>query len=199
TIIPLAVDVSSPEALKEALKNIESVDIIIASAGVCAQGRLDEAGADDVYRRTMATNVDGVWYLFRALHDKITPNGRAVIVSSGLGKLGRHGYGAYTASKHAVLGLTKCFAKELAPRQITVNAVCPGWVDTKMARADLVHTATVNGTTPEQERQAAEEAITLKRFVTAKEVAHLIVFLSSPEAGAITGQAYNISAGEFFA
>ena len=198
-IIPMVMDVADRAAHRGAFAALDSVDIFIAAAGICAQGRLDEEGADDVWERTMATNVDGVWYMFRELYDKLAEDGRAVVVSSGLGKLGRHGYGAYTASKHAVLGLVKCFAKELAPRRITVNGVCPGWVDTKMARADLVHTASVHGTTPEEERAAAEAAITLNRFVTAREVAQLILFLASTEAGGITGQAYNISGGEFFA
>lgn len=199
SVEPLVLDVGDKEAMKPAFEFLSTVDIFVASAGVCAQGQLAEEGADEVWERTMATNVDGVWYMFRALVSKFAPEGRAVVVSSGLGKLGRHGYGAYTASKHAVLGLVKCFAKELADRNMTVNAVCPGWVDTRMAQADLVHSAELYGTTPEHERAAAEQAIPLKRFVTADEVAELIFFLTSRGAAAITGQAYNISGGEFFA
>ncbi len=198
-IEPLVLDVGDSEAVAAAFASLKHLKILVACAGVCAQGRLDEAEADQVWERTMSTNVDGVWYLFRALHSKLSPGGRAVVVSSGLGKLGRLGYGAYTASKHAVLGLVKCFAQELAPQGVTVNAVCPGWVETQMSAADLVHTAKMNGTTPEEERALAHAAIPISRFVTAREVADLILYLCSPGAGGITGQAYNISGGEFFA
>ncbi len=199
SIAPLVLDVGDHHAVATAFDPIARLQVLVASAGVCAQGRLDETDADRVWERTMSTNVDGVWYLFRALHAKLTPGGRAVVVSSGLGKLGRLGYGAYTASKHAVLGLVKCFSKELAPRGVTVNAVCPGWVQTGMSAADLVHTAKMNGTTPEEERRLAHAAIPIGRFVTAREVADLILYLCSPGAAGITGQAYNISGGEFFA
>lgn len=198
-VIPLQMDVSDPASIRSALSGIHSVDALVANAGICVQAALDDDNADDVWHSVMKTNVDGVWYLFRALHDRLTDNARAVIVSSGLGKLGRPAYGAYTASKHAVLGLAKCFSKELAVRNITVNAVCPGWVETDMARRDLVRTAGLHGTTPEQEYERAVENIPLHRFVQPSEVAALINFLLSDEAGAITGQAYNISCGEFFA
>ncbi|MBU1218990.1 SDR family oxidoreductase [Myxococcota bacterium] len=198
-IIPVQMDVSDPASIRRALTDIKSVDALVANAGICLQAALDDDNADEVWHNVMKTNVDGVWYLFRALHDRFTDNARAVIVSSGLGKLGRPAYGAYTASKHAVLGLAKCFSKELAERNITVNAVCPGWVETDMARRDLVRTAGIHGTTPEQEYAKAVENIPLHRFVQPDEVAALIGFLLSEEAGAITGQAYNISCGEFFA
>lgn len=197
--IPLSLDVSDKAAVLSAFDHLEAVDVIVANAGVCAQGRLDDPGTDEVWEWVMGTNVNGVWYLFRALASKLRDNGRAVVVSSGLGKLGRSGYGAYTASKHAVLGLVKCFSKELAERQITVNAVCPGWVDTQMAQADLVRTAKVLGTRPDEVKADAQRSIPLGRFVSAAEVAALIDWLTSEDASAVTGQAYNISCGEFFA
>jgi len=198
-VIPMILDVADPAAMAGAFGEIGSVDAIVASAGICGRALLSDADADEVWRRVMATNVDGVWYLFRALRDLLPDDGRAVVISSGLGKLGRAGYGAYTASKHAVLGLVKCFAKELASRRITVNAVCPGWVDTAMARADLARSASEAGTSVEEERARALAGIPLGRFVTADEVAALVEFLVSADAGAITGEAYDISCGEFFA
>ncbi len=191
----LSADVASAESMKNALGNL-SFDVLVASAGICKQASLDDPNADEVWREVMSTNVDGVWNTFRSA--RLNDNGRAVVVSSGLGKNARAHYTAYTASKHAVLGMTKCFALELAERGIRVNAVCPGWVDTTMSRGDLVRTAQENGTTPEAEYAAAVEPIALKRFVMPAEVSQLIGFLVSDASSAITGQSYNISCGEFF-
>jgi NAD(P)-dependent dehydrogenase (short-subunit alcohol dehydrogenase family) len=94
------------------------------------------------------------------------------------------------------MGLAKALALEWAPRRITVNAVCPGWVDTVMARADIGRAAERQGVPPTQARAAAEAGIPLGRFVTPDEVAGLVEWLASAEAGMITGQAYGISGGE---
>lgn len=191
----LSVDVASSESMKNALGDL-SFDVLVANAGVCKQAGLDDPNADEVWHQVMSTNVDGVWNTFRSA--RLNDNGRAVVVSSGLGKNARANYTAYTASKHAVLGMTKCFALELAVRGIRVNAVCPGWVDTSMSRGDLVRTAQENGTTPDAEYAVAIEPIALKRFVMPAEVSSLIGFLISDASSAITGQSYNISCGEFF-
>jgi len=199
TVTPLLLDVADLDAYEAAFAGVPVVHAVVANAGICRQARLDDAFADQVWRDTMRVNVDAVWRLFLTLHARLADGGRGVIVSSGLGKLGRPGYHAYAASKHAVLGLTKCLAKELAARDITVNAICPGWVDTPMARGDLAKNALAFGTTPEAEYDRACEGIPLRRFVSPDEVAALTAFLLSPGAAAITGEAYNISCGEFFA
>jgi 3-oxoacyl-[acyl-carrier protein] reductase len=195
-----ALDVGDRQAIKHApFDQLGHVDYFVASAGICLRSNLSDDGSDDVWEQTMATNVDGVWYMFRALYPILADHAKAVVISSGLGKLGREGHGAYVASKHAVLGLVKCFSKELAHRNITVNAVCPGWVDTQMSRDNIVETAKDNHLTPEQVRKNAESAIALKRFVSVEECSALILFLCSDLAASITGEAYNISGGEFFA
>ena len=137
----------------------------------------------------LAVNLDGVFHGLRLAAPRLRQGARVVVISSGLGKLGRAGYGAYAASKHGVLGLMRCAALELADRGIRVNAVCPGWVDTDMARADLCR----NGTA----RQEAEALIPMGRFVRPEEVAELVRWLASPASGPVTGQAFNISGGEF--
>lgn len=198
-VIPVSLDVRDGTALRDALADGGPVDVLVANAGVCKQSRVDDPDADDIWQELISINLDGVWQTFRAVVPLLKPTGRAVVVSSGLGKLGRAGYSAYTASKHGVLGIVKCLAKELAPKRITVNAVCPGWVDTEMARQDLVRTAEEEGTTFDQAKKSALEGIPLGRFVEADEVANLICWLISDEAAAVTGQTYNISCGEFFA
>lgn len=193
------VDVQDGYALEQVLRDVGPVHALVANAGICVQSRLDDPNADEVWKTVMGTNVDGVWNTFRAIVPSMPDDGRVVVVSSGLGKLGRGGYSAYTASKHAVLGLVKCVAMEVAPRRITVNAVCPGWVATEMAEGDLERTAKQTGRRVSDVREEALRNIPLGRFVKAGEVASLISWLLSTEAAAVTGQAYNISCGEFFA
>jgi NAD(P)-dependent dehydrogenase (short-subunit alcohol dehydrogenase family) len=185
-------DVSRSDEVASAFEGLDAVDVVVANAGICRQARLDSPEALMTWREVLGTNLDGALNTFHALQNVIVPGGRVIAVSSGLGKQGRAGYAAYTASKHGVIGLVRALAKEWAPRRITVNAVCPGWVDTGMAAADLDHSAVRGHQTAEDARREAEAAIPLGRFVRADEVAGLIHYLSSAAAGAITGQAINI-------
>lgn len=193
------VDVRDPEALERAFSAIAPIHSVVANAGIVRQARLDALDARTVWRDVLATNLDGVFNTLHAAEPHLTDSGRVVIISSGLGKLGRAAFGAYAASKHGVLGLMKCVAKELAPRQITVNSICPGWVDTDMARGDLVRLAR------NQHRDVADvledtlRGIPVGRLVRPEEVAALVGWLVSEDAGAVTGEAFNISGGEFFA
>ena len=196
-IVPLCADVSQKDDLERALYPLLQVDVVVANAGICKRAKTASVEADDVWRRVIDTNLTGSWNTMRAVCEKLRPGARVVLVSSGLGKLGRAGYTAYAASKHGVLGIMKCLSLEWAKDKIGVNAVCPGWVDTEMALSDLQQSANTNGTSVEVEGQMATASIPLKRFVTATEVASLITWLCSSEAGAITGQACNISGGEF--
>jgi NAD(P)-dependent dehydrogenase (short-subunit alcohol dehydrogenase family) len=190
-------DVADQKAVEALFEAVGPVDVLVANAGVCLQAGLEDADSDEVWRRTMDVNLNGVYYCLKAAQGQMPAGGAMVTVSSGLGKNARARYEAYTASKHAVLGLTKCVALELARRDIRVNAVCPGWVDTPMSRADAATSARHAGMDEDSFRRQAIEAIPMGRMVTPEEVARLIFFLCSPAASAITAQAYNISCGEF--
>ncbi len=131
-------------------------------------------------------NLDGAFHCLRAA--RLREGAAVILLSSALGKVGRAGYGAYAASKHGMLGLMRSAALELAPR-VRVNAVCPGWVDTAMARADLERSGS--------KREDVERGIPLGRFVAPDEVASLVAFLA--DARAITGRAYDITGGELAA
>ena len=106
------------------------------------------------------------------------------------------GYTAYCASKHAILGFTRALALELAPQQITVNAICPGWVETEMAEQGMRAGAAASGVTFEQFREGALGRVPIQRIIQPEEVAGLVAFLASPAAAAITGQTYNICGGQ---
>lgn len=196
---PLVLDVTQRDSVYRELSALGPIHAVVAAAGVCETASLEEDPDDAVWHRVLDVNLNGLYYTLKAAAPNLQKDGRVVIISSGLGKLGRARYHAYTASKHAALGLMKCLSRELAPRGITVNAVCPGWVDTRMSRRDVALAAERDGITGDEAFADAVSGIAIGRFVTPEEVASLIAYLTSEAAAAITGEAYNISGGEFFA
>jgi 3-hydroxybutyrate dehydrogenase len=142
------------------------------------------------------TNVWGTFLVTRAAVPVLADNGRVINMSSVLGRFGVPGYTAYCASKHAVIGFTRALSLELVTRGITVNAICPGWVDTDMARQGMEGGARAMGITLEAFRTQALGAVPIGRMIQPEEVASLVTFLASPQAAAVTGQTYNICGGQ---
>ncbi len=171
------------------------LDVVVANAGVTGTTRMGAAGAAALARDIVETNLLGTYYLFDAAVAAMSGPGRLIAVSSILGKLGVAGQGAYCASKAGLHGLVRAVAAEGGPRAITCNAVCPGWVDTEMARARIVDIARMEGKPYEAARRDAAAAMPIGRFVEAEEVARFVAFLCSPDAAAITGQALSICGG----
>ena len=159
---------------------------LINNAGICLTERIDEDS--DIWDNVIDINLNGAYFLTKGMAKHIVPNGRIVNISSQLGKEGRSGYGAYCASKFALIGLTKCWAKELGGRGITVNAVCPGWVKTEMTTTDLARMAMERGVASERYYQEICESLELNRFTEPEEVANLVEFLVSEKACGITGR-----------
>jgi NAD(P)-dependent dehydrogenase (short-subunit alcohol dehydrogenase family) len=141
------------------------------------------------------TNLLGTYHLFDAVLAAMRGPGRLIAMSSVLGKFGAKGQAAYCATKAGIHGLVRAVAVEVGERGITCNAVCPGWVDTEMARARLADLAREQGTSYEHTRRSASEATPIRRFVEPEEVARLVSYLCSPAAAALTGQALSICAG----
>ena len=123
-------------------------------------------------------------------------DGRVINISSVLGKFGVPGYTAYCTTKHGMIGFTRALALEVANRGITVNAICPGWVDTEMAELGIKETAELQGITPQEFRAQATAAVPIQRFLEAHEVAELVCYVASDAARGITGQAMNICGGQ---
>ena len=171
------------------------LDVVVANAGVTGTTRMGDPAAPALARDIVETNLLGTYYLFDAAVAAMSGPGRLIAVSSILGKLGVAGQGAYCASKAGLHGLVRAVAAEVGPRAITCNAVCPGWVDTEMARARIGDIARTEGKTYEVARRDAAAAIPVGRFVEAEEVARFVAFLCSPDAAAITGQALSICGG----
>ena len=168
------------------------IDILVNAAGLSGQTPLSDPD-DSRWNAILATNLSAVFRVTREAAPFLPAGGRVLNLSSVLGRFGVAGMGAYVASKHGVIGLTRTFALELAPRQITVNALVPGWVETDMAREGFRRMA---GGAEEEGRQKAAKMAPLGRVLEPEEVAGLAAFLASEEAGSITGQAITIDGGQ---
>ncbi|MEZ5963308.1 MAG: SDR family oxidoreductase [Planctomycetota bacterium] len=170
------------------------LDLLVNNAGVGGPNACAQAGPDR-WDLIVRTNLDGVFFVTRAAVPFLADGSRVVNVSSVLGKFGVPGYTGYCASKHGVIGFTKALALELAPRTITVNAICPGWVETEMARQGMELLAQATGVDYDTARRQALAQVPLGRIITPAEVGALVVYLASPAASGMTGQAISLCGG----
>jgi NAD(P)-dependent dehydrogenase (short-subunit alcohol dehydrogenase family) len=161
---------------------------LINCAGVCNSYPLLTSEYEDPFDGVLKTNLYGPYLLTKGLLPYISEPGRIVNIASQLGKEGRAGYSAYCASKFGLIGMTKCWAKELGAKGITVNAVSPGWVDTEMSGIDMARMAKENNKSTEEYYSEICEPLELKRFNTPQEVANLVFFLLSEKSAGITGR-----------
>jgi NAD(P)-dependent dehydrogenase (short-subunit alcohol dehydrogenase family) len=169
----------------------------VANSGV---GGPNTAGAEDRFDDLVATNLSGTYATLRAAERHLTrgPGARHLVaMASVLARIGVPGYTGYCASKAGVLGLVRALAAELAPRNVQVNAVCPGWVDTAMAREGLEGMAAGLGISVEQARRRALREVPLGRMSTPEEVAGLVAWLLSDDARGVTGQALDMNGGAY--
>jgi 3-oxoacyl-[acyl-carrier protein] reductase len=178
---------SGAEALVQAtVDELGGLDLFVANAGVWPAEEVAVADMDDArWSNTIRENVDSIFYTTRAVARVISDGGRIVLVSSTAGQRGESFHADYGASKGAVISFTKSLAVELAPRDITVNSVAPGWVDTEMV-ADALGIAG---------KARVEAGIPLGRIASADDIAGPIVFLCSPLARHVTGEILNVNGG----
>jgi len=183
-------DLADPEAVEELFQKAEAefggLDILVANAGIWPVEDVPIAEMSTAqWRRTIGVNLDGVFYSVRAAARVLADGGRIVIVGSTAGQRGEANHGDYAASKGALGSLVKGVAVELGPRDITVNCVAPGWIDTEMAADPYADGG----------RAAIEATIPLGRVASAEDVAGPIVFLCSGLARHITGEIMNVNGG----
>jgi 3-oxoacyl-[acyl-carrier protein] reductase len=186
---PLVLDVAQPETVSGAIKGLPAdfaeIDILVNNAGVTADGLLLRMSLDD-WERVLRTNLTGAFALSKELVRGMMRRrwGRVISISSVVGLMGNAGQANYAASKAGLIGFSKSLARELGSRNITVNVVAPGYVETAMT-AKL----------PEASREPLTSSIALGRLGGVDDVAWAVVFLASEEAGYITGETLNVSGG----
>jgi NAD(P)-dependent dehydrogenase (short-subunit alcohol dehydrogenase family) len=193
-------DVADPASVREMFRQARAalgpVDVLVNGAGVAPSDLLVRT-SDETWHAALRTNLDGPFYCMReALPDMAGRGwGRVISVASIAGKTGYLYVSAYAASKHGLLGLTKCAAVEMAGRGVTVNAVCPGYVDSSMTDASVARIVEKTGLAEAEVRRRLAEASPQKRLFTVEEVSALVLFLCREEARGITGQALSVDGG----
>jgi 3-oxoacyl-[acyl-carrier protein] reductase len=187
----VALDLASDDSIKTAFattaKEFGRIDILVNNAGITRDGLALRMKKDD-WSAVLETNLTGA---FRAIQQVLLGMmrerwGRIINISSVVGEAGNAGQANYAAAKAGLIGLTKSIAQEMASRQVTVNAVAPGFVETDMT----------SGLSPEI-RQKVLESIPLRRMGTAEDVAAAVRFLASEEAGYITGHVLAVNGGMY--
>ena len=196
----LRTDVASREQahqlIEAAVETFGGVDILVNSCGVSAMSTVTQMSDAD-WQRILDVNVKSIGYLAEAAIPlmKAKSGGRIINIASQAGKNGYRLMGQYVASKHAVLGLTKVMAIELARDNILVNAVCPGIVETEMKWRERREGAELRGMTPEAIYAEDCSQVLLGRTAQPADVAGVVAFLASPLAAYMTGQAINVTGG----
>ncbi len=203
--IPIQMDVSVEKdverTIKQVLENFGKVDILVNSAGAGSVGLIINHSEEE-WEKPMRVNLKGTFLCSRTVAKEMVPRkrGRIINISSISGKSGEELIGAYCASKFGVIGLTQVMAKELGRYQITVNAVCPGYIWTPMwenlGQWLKENIPTLAQLSPREVFERRVKSVTpLRRPQEPEDIANLAAFLASEEARNITGQAINVDGG----
>jgi NAD(P)-dependent dehydrogenase (short-subunit alcohol dehydrogenase family) len=197
-----ACDVSDPRSIESAFDAArefyagEGPDILVNNAGIAESSKFAET-SDEFWQRHLGVNLSGTFYCMRAALPSMVKRGwgRIINVASIAGKTGAPYIAAYSASKHGVIGLTRSAALEVASKGVTVNAVCPGYVDTQMTTRAVESIEAKTGRSAADSLEAIKRMSPQNRLVTPEEVAALALLLASDEGRGITGQAINVDGG----
>ncbi len=191
-------DVADPAAVDrlfdEALDGLGGLDILVNNAGIAGPtAPVEEVSADD-WRRTIAVDLDGAFLCARRAvpHLKSAGGGCIVNMSSTAGVLGFANRSPYAAAKWGVIGLTKTLAIELGPHNIRVNAICPGSVEGARIDGVIAADAAARGVSEAEVREAYVRQVSMRTFVTARDIANMVLFICSDAGAKISGQALSV-------
>ncbi len=198
-VLPIAADVTDEYQVKMMVAEAEAfgpVDVLVNNAGVhIASSFLEYTFMD--FKNVIESNVYSVFHVTQAALVNMVKReyGRVINLASTAGKWGSRNQSAYNASKHAVVGITRCLALEMAPHNILVNAVCPWVVDTDMAKGFMSEHSKALGVGEEELAEKMNASTPLGRLIKPREVAGLAVYLASDDASYINGQAWTVDGG----
>lgn len=171
------------------------IHALVANSGI---GGPNADGPDDRFDEIVRTNLYGTYWCVRAAVRHLAPGPEerhVVVIASILARIAVPGYTAYSASKAGLLGLVRSFSAELAPENVHVNAICPGWVETNMARQGIDAIVEATGMTREEAVAEALKAVPLGRMGQPEDIAGTVRWLLSPDARGVTGQAIDQNGG----
>ena len=193
-------DVTEPISVASAIADVQrelgNISILVNNAG--ASGSSKFLGHDDaLWHKMIDVNLNSIYYVTKAVVPMMADAkwGRIINIASTAAKVGGKYIAAYTAAKHGVLGLTRALALELVSYNITVNAICPGYVDTPMTDRSTANIAARTKMSESDARAALEKLSPQNRLITSEEVAAVAVMLVGEDARGITGQAINVDGG----
>lgn len=191
-------DIADLTQVRAMADQLQSLDVLINNAGFEYITPITDPSprVDEVFERVIMTNVVGTFSVTRAMLPKLVDGGRIVSTSSMWGKTAVAEFSAYCASKHAVIGLTRSLAQELAPRRISVNAVCPGWVRTVASMRSLSAMAAREKRSENELLDEIVGAQALPGLMDPSDMAAMYLFLAGPAADNITGQSFTVDRGE---
>jgi NAD(P)-dependent dehydrogenase (short-subunit alcohol dehydrogenase family) len=199
--IPLVCDVAQPDSVSAAFARVTAEsgrgpDVLVNNAGIAVSTAFLKTD-DELWQRHLSTNLSGTFYCSRAALPAMLIRGwgRIINVASIAGKIGGPYIAAYSASKHGVLGLTRSLALEVATKGVTVNAICPGYVDTEMTARGVENITARTGKSADESLEILKRLSPQQRLVTSEEVAAVALLLASEEGRGITGQAINVDGG----
>ena len=191
-------DITGRAAVTAALAPLARIDVLVNNAGLELMTPVDDAGDDNeaAFRRIVEINVIGTALVTARALRRMPAGGSIVNTASIWGRVAEARFGAYVASKHAIIGLTKTWARELGPKGIRVNAVCPGWVRTEASMRSLGRMAEHDGRSEAELLDAIVDGQALPGLMAPDDVAGTYLFLASDLAANITGQSLGVDRGE---
>jgi NAD(P)-dependent dehydrogenase (short-subunit alcohol dehydrogenase family) len=191
-------DITDRSAVRTAIGNLGRIDVLVNNAGLELITPISEegSGVEETFARIIEINVVGTYYVTREALALMASGSSIVITSSVWGKSAAAGFAAYVASKHANIGFMRVLAKELGPRGIRVNAVCPGWVKTRAAMRSLREVSAKADRSEDEMLDEILAAQALPGLMVPDDVVDLYLVLASDHARNMTGQAINIDRGE---